>query len=390
VVTPRAVRALGFCVSVEHAEFMAARFTAAGVPALALHGDSPAETRQDAPRRLRDREINVIFTCDLYNEGVDLPFVDTLMLLRPTQSATLFLQQLGRGLRHHAGKPSCLVLDFIGQQHERFRFDAVLAAFTGVPRAQLRRAVENGFPFLPSGCTLQLDAVARGHVLDSLRTSLAGARRLAAELRDLAATKPAPTLATFLEATGRELDDVYAAGHGWATVRKLAGLAPDTDEETENLSHRLRLLTHIDEPTRLRSYQRTLDAARAGGASRLSDAELLRWNMLDFQLDHRGTLRAAEDTVQYFASRPAITAELDELRAVLEERIALPHDEYPVPEWPLALHRHYEQREILAAVSFGPVSYLTHAGDRPIAITWRLAHPMPAALFERYATLASG
>src|SRR5690606_31737518 len=114
----RSLRALGFCVSVAHAEYMAERFTSAGTPALALHGDSPAELRADAPRRLRAREVNVIFTCDLYNEGIDLPFVDTLLLLRPTESATVFLQQLGRGLRHFAGPPaksSCLVLDFIGQ-----------------------------------------------------------------------------------------------------------------------------------------------------------------------------------------------------------------------------------------------------------------------------------
>ena len=115
----RNVRALGFCVGIGHAEFMAAHFTQRGVPAIAVHGNSPAELRAHARLALERGEVNVIFTCDLYNEGIDLPFVDTLLLLRPTESATLFLQQLGRGLRLHTGKASCLVLDFIGQHRQR-------------------------------------------------------------------------------------------------------------------------------------------------------------------------------------------------------------------------------------------------------------------------------
>ena len=132
VADARAVRALGFCVSIEHAKFMATKFGESGLPALAVHGNSHPDERAKAATLLRERAVNVVFTCDLYNEGVDLPFVDTLLLLRPTQSATLFLQQMGRGLRHHERKTSCLVLDFIGQQHERFRFDTVLGALTGV------------------------------------------------------------------------------------------------------------------------------------------------------------------------------------------------------------------------------------------------------------------
>src|SRR4029077_15545704 len=118
-------------VSVEHAEFMAAHATSRGVPAIAVHGGTSDDVREDAKRRLREREVTLVFTCDLYNEGVDLPFVDALLLLRPTMSATLFLQQLGRGLRLHEGKESCLVLDFIGQHREEYKFDAMLGALTG-------------------------------------------------------------------------------------------------------------------------------------------------------------------------------------------------------------------------------------------------------------------
>lgn len=181
-------KALGFCVSVGHAEYMARKFTEAGVPAVAIHGGSQDTLRRDAPQMLAQRKVNVLFTCDLYNEGVDFPYVDTLLLLRPTSSPTVFLQQLGRGLRLYAGKSTCLVLDFIGQSHEKFRFDRALTALTGIQRGQLRAAVELGFPTLPSGCHLKLDKVSRAIILNNLKTVLGGGvQRLTRELRDCAA-----------------------------------------------------------------------------------------------------------------------------------------------------------------------------------------------------------
>ncbi|MGN6107432.1 MAG: DUF3427 domain-containing protein [Kofleriaceae bacterium] len=486
VADPRKIRALGFCVSVEHARFMAARFTAAGIPSLAVWADSP--DRAEAPARLRDRAVNVLFTCDLYNEGVDLPFVDTLLLLRPTQSATLFLQQLGRGLRHHPAKSSCLVLDFVGQHRDEFRFDVTLSAITGIPRVRLRAAVEDGFPYLPSGCALQLDAVARDQILRSLRAATAGARRLTSELRELARFDEArPTLAHFLEVTGRELGDVYDAG-GWTTLQRAAGLvelAPgERPEEIDELSRRLGALRHVDEPERLRSYHDVLAATLEGRAHAWTDHDRRRFLMLESQLSSRTVLRAAEQTAEYLAARPTIVRELTELREVLEDRVAVPPQGSPVPAWSLGLHCHYSRREILAGIGYvgagdkvvnlqtgilklegeqrellfvtldksgksfspttryrdyaisperfhwetqatasvrrsgrryvespgngwafflfvrtdpdarfaflGPVTYESHTGDQPIAITWRLATPMPAVLYERYATLRPG
>ena len=479
----RRSRALGFCVSVRHAEFMARHFTAAGIPAIAVSAESSEDVRRTAPQRLREREVNVVFTCDLYNEGVDLPFVDTLLLLRPTMSATLFLQQLGRGLRLSEGKTSCLVLDFIGQHHEEFRFDNVLPAFTGVSRAGLRKAVEEGFPFLPSGCTLTLDAVARDQIVASLRSSLAGAKRIATELRELSARQGEPTIARYLEETGRSVEELYGGNFGWLKLRSMAGLTKSTPED-EDLSRRLGWLLHTDEPTRLRAYQRLL-AGPADAGEALSALDRVRLSMLDFQLNHRGALRASEEVVTYLRDRPAIVAELEQLHEVLDERVSTAGDVYPVPEWPLALHRHYERREIVAAVghvvpgekgnvpqggilglkeqgrellfvtldksgrSFSPttryrdfaknaalfhwetqagasvggsgrryvdpalrdktafylfvrtdptaayaflgrVRYHAHEGDRPIGITWRLDHELPAVLLERYRTLNPG
>ncbi len=133
---PTSMRALGFCVSVKHAEFMAAFFTKKGLPALAVTGDTPGGDRRAAVQRLVAGELCALFTVDVFNEGVDIPAVDTVLFLRPTESATLYLQQLGRGLRLHEHKSCLTVLDFIGRANRRFRFDRRFRAMLGGARAR--------------------------------------------------------------------------------------------------------------------------------------------------------------------------------------------------------------------------------------------------------------
>ena len=138
VLDPGSMRALGFCVSVAHAEFMAKRFNEAGIPSLAVSGNTPAADRAHALQDLKELRVNAIFAADLFNEGLDLPDVDTVLFLRPTESATVFLQQLGRGLRRTRTKAVLTVLDFVGYHRKEFRFDQKLRALTGQTRAGAR------------------------------------------------------------------------------------------------------------------------------------------------------------------------------------------------------------------------------------------------------------
>ncbi len=172
VANPRKARALAFCVSIGHAEFMAEAFNQAGITAEAVTSQTPAEQRRGAPTRLAARAVTVLCTCDLYNEGIDIPSVDTLLFLRPTQSPVVFQQQLGRGLRLYDNKESCVVIDLVGRHRETFRFDRILAVLTGLPRAGLIDQVEKGFSCLPPGCHLQLDPIARQQVLENLRKAI--------------------------------------------------------------------------------------------------------------------------------------------------------------------------------------------------------------------------
>ena len=95
---------------------------------MAIHSGSTHQERLHAPQRLASGELCALVTVDLYNEGIDLPFVDTLILLRPTQSPVVFQQQIGGGLRLHPGKTACLVMDFVGQHRQDFRFDRLLGS----------------------------------------------------------------------------------------------------------------------------------------------------------------------------------------------------------------------------------------------------------------------
>lgn len=355
------IRALGFCVSIAHAEFMARKFSELGISAIAVHGGTAERDRIHAPRALASHEVSVLFTCDLFNEGVDLPFVDTLLLLRPTASPTLFVQQLGRGLRLCEGKQTCLVLDFIGQHRAEFRFDRLLSALTGLSRGSLRPAVEHGFPTLPSGCHLDLDRVAREIVLESIKTALRGGRnRLADEVRKFATADHTPTLAEFLDHSGRELDDVYGAG-GWTVIKRAAGLIaqPGLAGE-EELSGKLRLLVHIDDPERLSLHKRVAQAvetdrvqdSQAAALPAMSSLDQRRLHMLGYQLFPATQDRFGPDAVwQRFAAQPNVRAELAELSDLLLERVALAAvHPLPEPQWPLALHRRYSRREVLTAV----------------------------------------
>lgn len=347
------MRALGFCVSVAHAEFMARKFSAFGVPAIAVHGASPAAVRQAARRDLETRAVNVVFTCDLYNEGVDLPFVDTLLMLRPTASASLFQQQLGRGLRLNEGKAVCLVLDFIGHHREDFRFDAVLSTLTGLPRGGLRDAVEQGFPLLPSGCHLALDAVAKDQVLASLKRSLrGGGERLADELRVVAARHgQGVTLADFLGETGRELEDVFDGKVSWSRLRRRAGLdATPFGPDEEQLVVKLQYLLHVDDPGRLRAYLRILADGAPG--DRLTPHEQRQVLMLAYRMFHERTRHF--DPAGFLAlvrANPSVLNDVIAIFAVRLEQVGLASPAaFPAPDWPIALHHRYDRREILTAV----------------------------------------
>ena len=175
------VRGIGFCVSIRHAEFMAEKFNERGIASEVLVGETATEKRTSLLNDFRSGKIRFLFTRDVLNEGLDVPDVNTVLFLRPTESLTVFLQQLGRGLRHAPEKDCLTVLDFVGQTHRRYRIDRKLKALLSKRRFNIQREVEMDFPHLPPGCSIQLDRIARDHVLANIRENL---RNLADQVPD--------------------------------------------------------------------------------------------------------------------------------------------------------------------------------------------------------------
>lgn len=360
---PRSMRALGFCVSVKHAVFMASEFTRRGVPAIAVFADTGTADRDEALRQLRDGTVNVVFCVDLFNEGVDVPEVDTVIFLRPTESALVFLQQLGRGLRRSESKSCLTVLDFVGTAHKNFRFDLRWRALLGGSRAQVADQVEQGFPTLPSGCSIQLDRVATESVLANIRQSVGSTfRSLAAELGSLAEAMRAkgqdPTaisLDYFTREALVDVADVYRSnGWSWTGLRKAAGLDTASEgPEDSALARAFGRLLHVDDPYRLDLYRRAglnaLDEGELDESSRAGRALLgLHFSLWGSQ-DTTASLKASIAKLQAY---PAMARELAELMSLLDDRAS--HAPRALDDLaadvPLATHARLSRDEALAAL----------------------------------------
>ncbi len=355
---PRRGRALVFCVSVAHAEFMTRKFNQAGFPALCVVGATDTEVRRQAPERLRRGELCALVTCDLYNEGVDLPSVDTLLLLRPTQSPVLFQQQFGRGLRLHEGKQSCLVLDFVGRHRADFRFDRLLSAITGLSRGQMVDAVEKGFSSLPAGCHIQLQPLAKEQILRNLRTVTNQSwRRLRAELQSYVALRGRATvrLADFLREQAIQPEELYRSHgrSGWTALQRDAGLLTTREgPEDEYFGKRFSGLLHCDDPKQAELLTRLSEPTLAYQS--LTEDERPRLQMLAYQVDGKHDQAGSGESFLARLSRtPEIRSELGELGGVLQARSVL--RSRPIPglvDLPLCLHAGYGVREILTAVGW--------------------------------------
>ncbi|MEX0887109.1 MAG: DEAD/DEAH box helicase family protein [Phycisphaeraceae bacterium] len=350
---PHQARGLGFCVSIAHTEFMARFFNHCGLPAAALSADSTSHDRNAVQDRLRRREINFIFVVDLYNEGVDIPEIDTVLFLRPTESLTVYLQQLGRGLRLHEDKDCLTVLDFIGQQHRQFRFAARLRALSTEPTRRLERELEQGFPHLPAGCAIQFERVAQQRVLENIRQTLHLRRpQLVRELGELGRHlgRP-PTLQQAMDYLHVELDDLLRRGL-WSRLLADAGLVePPTDQDEATLAKGLRRLAHIDDPRQIRFLLSHLRAeAHDDGPAATIERRL---TMLMVSLFGGACEGQSLDEAMHRLHEANPAAYLD-LLALLEYRLHTTRTRIaplePPVAGPLALHASYTRDEILAGL----------------------------------------
>ena len=351
-----AIRCLGFCVSVAHAQYMADQFRELGIAAVAVTGQTESTVRQDALRKLAKGDLQVVFSVDLFNEGVDVPTADTVLMLRPTESATLFLQQLGRGLRLSPGKTVCTVLDFVGMHRQEFRFDQRLRALLGGSRKDVEQAVEGGFPFLPAGCHMELDRKSQEIVLRSIREAIPSRwPAKVTELTSLYRDNGVVSLGRYLTETGLDVADVYASNHSWSEMQEQAGMptAPAGPRERD-LRRAIGRMLHVDDRQRTGGYLDLLrhDAApdvRELGPVQQRLARMLACNLGDTVLQKSDSLQKGVDLIW---QHPQIRLELQELLGVIGE--APRHlQTTALPDVPLQVHSQYTRIEILAALGEG-------------------------------------
>ncbi|MFJ1615450.1 DUF3427 domain-containing protein [Streptomyces sp. NPDC088249] len=351
IADPGSMRALGFCVSVAHAVFMADVFRRAGLNAVALSGETARHERKSALDQLKAGTLQVIFSVDLFNEGLDVPDVDTLLLLRPTSSATVFLQQLGRGLRRTEDKAVLTVLDFIGQHRKEFRFEEQFRALTNLTRNRLLTNIEHDFPQLPSGCQIILESKAKELIIDNIRSQISvNVTQLAREV----AAYAEPQLTDYLKESGRELKELYrGSGNSWTGLLRRAKLLPEAGPEGEAaLLKRVSAFLHVDDPLRVAAYSKLL-ADDAPTYDDLSEQEQAYARMLFFSLwPLGGDFNSYQEGFDTLRSQHAFRGEVRQVLAhVLDEA-----DHVPVPligghaSLPLTVHASYSREEILPAL----------------------------------------
>jgi hypothetical protein len=228
------VRALCFCVSQEHAQFMAEKFTLAGLKSDYLVSDNSHE-REVKRRLLKNKEINYLFVRDIFNEGVDIREIDTVLFLRPTESLTIFLQQLGRGLRLAENKDCLTVLDFVGNSRPEYDFESKFRALVGKTNTSIQKEIENDFPHLPLGCSIVLEKKAKHYIIENIKNAIGFNRnQLINKIRNYQFNTTLPlTLKNFIDFYHIPLPLIYKKD-SWSRLCVEAGVKNDFAKQNEN------------------------------------------------------------------------------------------------------------------------------------------------------------
>ena len=369
----RDVKALGFCVSKKHAHFMADYFNQHGIPALALDADTPAAERNAARVRLAEGELRILFVVDLFNEGVDIPSVNTVLFLRPTNSMTVFLQQLGRGLRLSKGKDCLTVLDFVAQASRKYDFSRRFASLLGKHHVIIKKEIQEGFPHVPKGCAIQLEEQAQKWVLENIASRLRKNEYYIEMVKELyAATGSRPTLSDFFRATQVEPAVFYNGTRTYTRLLMDAEILPAlpvTDLEEALRRSMSRTLT-IDSP-RWISFLRRADENLPINLTPMEKKYLRMWAITLFPDGQKDSPKDPVLAITRFAKETALKEEISELLDFLYDRIDIipPKAELPYP-CALEVYDSYTRDQLFAALGFAKpasiregVKYLDHTNS---------------------------
>jgi superfamily II DNA or RNA helicase/HKD family nuclease len=333
------MKAIGFCVSIEHAEFMARKFNLVGIPSSAVTSNVSSAERKETLGNFRNGSLKTIFAVDIFNEGVDIPDVNTLLMLRPTESATVFIQQLGRGLRKAPNKNCLTVLDFVGNQNKNFRFDLKYGRLLGLGRRKLADAVENGFPYLPSGCHFELDRVSREQVLENLKTFLRFNKGYF--INDIKSMGKI-SLGEYVEKSQIDIADLYRNGRSF-TLLKRSVFEPDHPILPIDvlISRALGRVLHIDDENRIAAYSELIEGKDVSPDDPY--AMMLAYLLFNSEVSSETVKLKFQE-----ARQSEVFREVQEVLKILDQRRARVTAGNGLPSIPLQVHATYTRAEVLA------------------------------------------
>lgn len=357
-------KGVGFCASVRHANYMARHFNQAGISAAALTGETPREERADLLRDFRKGTLTFIFAVDVLSEGVDVPEINLVMFLRPTESLTVFLQQLGRGLRHAVGKDCLTVLDFVGQTHRKYRLDTKFTALLSRQRKRIDQEIESDFPNLPPGCSIQLERVARERVLHKIRTVLNDLNHFIPETIQTwpnNTNKPL-TFGNFIEETGLPALQVLDKKTWTEWKRKAAGQSLPNDPHLKEAKKALPRIAQRTDPDILQSIEDLGKVAEPIGQYNSRTATTLHYLLWGKKGPDVG-IQSAKQSLERWRLNDSVAQDAAEIarwrQSVNQHRIR----ELDLPfQCPLKLHAAYGSADINAALGLASIEKAGQSG----------------------------
>lgn len=350
------VRALGYCVSMEHANYMAEKFALAGLKADYLTSGNSTD-RVYIRQQLEKKELNYLFVVDIFNEGIDIPQIDTLLFLRPTESLTIFLQQLGRGLRLYEEKDCLTVLDFVGNSHSEYNFESKFRALIGKTNTTVIKEVEDNFPHLPLGCSIILEKRAKETILNNITSATSlNKNKLIQRIQQFQHDSTLPlTIGNFSKFYNISLQSIYKRG-SWKRLCQLAGKAEDFSSVNEKpivsaiankwlSTNSLSYFSFI-----LKIAKQNFDIS----SSEFNENERTMLLMLHYDVwQNEGGFDSLEKSIHEIGTNKILVGEIKELLELLIEKIDFKEITIELPyEQPLKLHSRYTRDQILTAFGF--------------------------------------
>ena len=346
------VRALCFCASKAHAEYMHEKFSHEGLKSEYLVSGRN-EQRDQIKQKFRNKELNYLFVVDIFNEGIDIPEIDTVLFLRPTESLTVFLQQLGRGLRLSDNKECLTILDFVGNSRDEYDFEGKFRALIGKTNSSVTFEIENEFPHLPLGCSIVLEKRAKEIILNNIKKATTfNTNQLVSKIRNFKYQTALPlTLKNFIALYHIPLEIIYKRG-SWKRLCQLAG--EHEDFTADNEKELVRAVSKKWLTSKSLSYFKFIaELAKKSFIlnDELSQKERLLATMLHYDFwQAPGGFTSLEQSIKSIGKNSILVDEILEVLEILHERIDYSeHDIDLGYTQALKVHSRYSRDQILCA-----------------------------------------